>query len=92
MPVSGRRLAEVLSFVGANIRRLRIERGLTQDRLASLSGQDLSYLHRVERGVTILSVAVLVSIAAALEVSPGSLFRPTRIPQRPVGRPRKRPT
>jgi transcriptional regulator with XRE-family HTH domain len=84
---------ELLAFLGsiaANVRRWRIRRGLTQEALAERAGQDLSYLQRVERGATNLSVAVLFSLAVALDVSPGLLVRRARLPPPRRGRPPKR--
>ncbi|HEX4516919.1 MAG TPA: helix-turn-helix transcriptional regulator [Polyangiaceae bacterium] len=89
MAPRARPLGEVLAFIGANVRRLRTEAHLTQDELAGFSGQDLSYLKRIERGVANPSAAVLVALSNALDVSPGSLFRPTKIPRRRHGRPRR---
>ena len=86
------RRSEVLSHLAANVRRLRIKRGLTQAVLAELADQDLSYLQRIERGVTNVSVAVIVALADALETPPASLFRATRELARPTGRPIKRKT
>jgi transcriptional regulator with XRE-family HTH domain len=79
---------------GANVRRARAQRGLTQEALAELSGQDLSYLQRIERGATNLSVAVLWALAVALNVSPSLLVRRAKLPPGKRGRPTKarRPT
>jgi len=55
-------------IVGRNIRRLREERGLTQEKLAVDSEIDLTYLGGIERGRRNPSLLVLVRIASALEV------------------------
>jgi transcriptional regulator with XRE-family HTH domain len=66
-----------------------MRRGLTQAALAELADQDLTYVQRVERGITNLSVAVIVALADALDTSPASLFRASRELARPTGRPKK---
>ena len=54
--------------IGVRIRRLRKERGLTQQTLAEMSGQEPSNISHIERGATKLSLPTLVSVANALEV------------------------
>ena len=61
-------------IVGANIRRLRKDRGLTQEDLADEAGLDSGYLGKIERGLENPSLKKLVGIAAALDVYPGVFF------------------
>ena len=49
--------------VGANIRQLRTARGLTLDRLASMSELTRGYISLVERGLKMPSIAALLRIA-----------------------------
>jgi len=79
-----------LASIAANVRRIRARRGFTQEALAERSGQDLSYLQRVERGATNLSVGVLFALATALQVPPGLLVRRASLAPPRRGRPRKR--
>jgi transcriptional regulator with XRE-family HTH domain len=60
--------------VGRNVRRLRKERGLTQEQLALDAGIDLTYLGGIERGRRNPSVSVLGRIAAALGSAPSRLL------------------
>lgn len=85
-----RTLAEFLGSIAANVRRVRQKRGLTQEVLAERAGQDLSYLQRVERGATNLSVGVLLALATALGVPPAALVRKARPVPVKRGRPPKR--
>lgn len=82
--------AAFLESIAANVRRIRARRGYTQEALAERSGQDLSYVQRVERGATNLSVGVLFALAVALQVPPGLLVRKARLAAIRRGRPRKR--
>ncbi len=82
-------LAVYLRSIAANVRRLRLGRGLTQEALAERAGLDLSYEQRVERGATNLSMSVLVALARALGVPPGLLLRKARLSTPQRGRPRK---
>lgn len=56
--------------VGENVRRLRKERGLTQERLALDAGIDLTYLGGIERGRRNPSIEVLGHLADVLAVHP----------------------
>ena len=60
--------------VGSNVRRLRIERKLTQEQLAHEAGIDLTYVGGIERGRRNPSVKVLGQIADALSVHPRELL------------------
>lgn len=61
-------------IVGTNVRRLRVERKLTQEQLAHDAEIDLTYLGGIERGRRNPSIAVLGRLANSLGVHPGILF------------------
>ena len=56
------------------MRRLRVERGLTQENLALDAGIDLTYLGGIERGRRNPSVAVIGRLAASLDAHPREFF------------------
>nr|WP_135355868.1 helix-turn-helix transcriptional regulator [Mycolicibacterium sp. NCC-Tsukiji] len=60
--------------VGARIRAVRVERGLTQEEVALASGVARHMLVQVERGQRGLLYERLVDIAEALDVRPSSLL------------------
>ena len=60
-------------IVAANVRRLRKEKGLTQEELAHLADIDRSYLGAIERGEYRLSVVTLGKLAKGLRVLPAAL-------------------
>jgi len=60
--------------VGAIVRELRLERGLSQLDLATKIGYERSRIGRLKLGDTAISVDTLLSIANALEVSIYSLL------------------
>jgi transcriptional regulator with XRE-family HTH domain len=60
-------VAKVLKALGANIRRYRKERGLTQERLAELAEIDPKYCGQLERGEVNVSVLTLQRVAKALK-------------------------
>jgi len=64
-------------IVGENVRRLRKERGLTQEQLAMEVGIDLTYLGGIERGRRNPSLKILGALSTALAVQlPDLLQRP----------------
>lgn len=61
-------------IVGINVRRLRVERKLTQEQLAHDAEIDLTYLGGIERCRRNPSVSVVGRIASSLGVHPRELF------------------
>jgi transcriptional regulator with XRE-family HTH domain len=59
---------DVRKRVGLNLKRLRLERELSQEDLAFESGLHRTYISGVERGVRNPTILVLEEIAAALKV------------------------
>ena len=60
--------------VGLNLKRIRQERGLSQEELAFESGLHRTYISGVERGVRNPTVIVLEKIARALKVPAAELL------------------
>ncbi|ANW05379.1 DNA-binding protein [Bradyrhizobium icense] len=56
-------------IVGRNVRRLRRQRGFTQEQLAFEAELDLTYIGGIERGKRNPSLLVMARIAEALSVS-----------------------
>lgn len=57
-------------IVADNLRRLRRERGLTQEQLAFESGVAVRYIGMIERGETSATVGMLGKLGLALGVHP----------------------
>ncbi|HCB01913.1 MAG TPA: transcriptional regulator [Anaerolineae bacterium] len=64
-----------LKLFGEKIRKLRIERGLSQEKLAFLSGLHRTYIGAIERGERNVSFKNIEKIAKTLKVSLEELFR-----------------
>jgi transcriptional regulator with XRE-family HTH domain len=64
--ISPKRKQPTLLAIGNAIRALRLEHGLTQERLAAAAGLNLSYLSAVERADNNPTLTTLVAIANAL--------------------------
>jgi transcriptional regulator with XRE-family HTH domain len=61
-------MATLQTEVGARVRRLRQERGWTQEELAARAGRHWTYIGGVERGERNITLTVLDDLARALEV------------------------
>lgn len=62
----------------ANLRRRRIERGLSQEALAALAGLHRTYVGSVERAERNISIDNMERLAAALGVEVRDLLREAR--------------
>ena len=67
-------VARCFKALGARIRLLRKEKGLTLEALAPLAKLDWKHLQIIESGKTNTTVASLVGIAKALDVAVRDLF------------------
>lgn len=63
--------------IALNIKRLRSEKGLSQEKLAELADFHRTYISQLERCVTNISVDGLERVAHALDVDIMELFLPT---------------
>lgn len=60
--------------VARNVRRLRLERGYTQEELSELAGINCNYTGMIERGERSPTVDMLEKLAKALKIDPVALL------------------
>jgi transcriptional regulator with XRE-family HTH domain len=60
---------------GATVRRLRTDKGLSQEEFAATVGIHRTYIGGIERGERNPTLTTIERIARALEVDPASLLR-----------------
>lgn len=75
---------EIRAVLATNLRRLRDERGLSQEELAHRAAIDRTYVSAIERRVYGVTIDVLSKIARALDVDEALLLE--RGPAGPSGR------
>jgi transcriptional regulator with XRE-family HTH domain len=62
------------SIFGKQVRALRLERGLSQEKLAELADLHRNYVGGVERGERNIALLNIVALARALKVRPTKLI------------------
>lgn len=77
--LSTHRQNPTLLSLGDTIRRLRRERGISQEALALLAEVDRSYVGRVERGDNNVAFLTLVKLAAALQITVTKLMKEAQL-------------
>ena len=63
-----------LASFGRNLKDLRHEKGLTQERLAELADIDRTYIYRLESSLRLPSLPVVVRLAKAFGQTPGQFL------------------
>jgi transcriptional regulator with XRE-family HTH domain len=66
-----------------NLRRLRTEKGYSQEALAHEAGVNRTYMSKLEKGGSFVGLELMVKLAKVLEVEPADFLRvPLRKPRR----------
>ena len=62
---------------GQRLRALRLQRGLSQEKLAEMAGLDRTYISQAEAGKRNVTLKTIVRLATALGVQAGDLVQGT---------------
>lgn len=79
------------TLVARNIRRIRVERGLSQEALAVDAEIDRTYVSRLERNLENPTIGVLERVASALDCSIVEFFAVTGAGKLPTLKPGRKP-
>ena len=60
----------------ANLRRIRHEKGISQEELAYEAEVNRTYMSKVEKGDTWVGLEIMVKLSSALGIEPADLLRP----------------
>lgn len=74
MPKHRRAMPDPLDVFAANLRRLRLQRGLSQERLAHSADLNMTHVAKIERSEREPGVRTVSKLAKALDVSVAELF------------------
>ena len=66
---------DIVKVFGTNLRRLRIERGLSQEKFAELCGLHRTYISDIECFQRNVSLETVQKIAEALDIHPSILLK-----------------
>lgn len=76
---------EAQHFFGANMRRIRLEKQMTQEKVAEGAGLHPNYVGSVERGERNISICNIARIAAALGITMSELLAEAETQQESQG-------
>lgn len=65
---------KILLLFGAHVKKIRLQQGISQENLASLSALDRTYISGVERGKRNISLLNVIKLASSLNVPPAELL------------------
>ncbi|HLG85555.1 MAG TPA: helix-turn-helix transcriptional regulator [Bradyrhizobium sp.] len=60
----------------SNLRRIRHEKGFSQEALAYEAGVNRTYMSKLEKGGSFVGLEVMVKLAEVLEVEPADFLKP----------------
>ena len=72
--MSGSRNEDYIKEFGLHLRKLRLERNLSQEQLAAKSDLAFSQIGRFERGVRSPTLSTLLSLSRGLDIDPKELL------------------
>ena len=70
----GQRDHPYIKAFGSNLRKVRLEKGLSQEELAGRADSVLSQIGRIERGERAPTIVTVKKLAEALRIHPKELF------------------
>ena len=69
------KLDDLKEAISSNIKKYRKAKGISQEKLALISGIDRSYMSEIERCVANPTIEAILRISNALEVAPEDLLK-----------------
>ncbi len=68
-------MEDIKKLFGSNVRKYRLEKNLSQEKLAEISGLHRTYISAVERAERSISLDNIQKIACALDIEIFELFK-----------------
>ncbi len=66
---------KLLKEFGSHLKSIRLEKGLSQEKLALIADLDRTYISGIERGLRNISLINIFKLSEALELPPSELFK-----------------
>ncbi|MEX1474814.1 helix-turn-helix domain-containing protein [Enterococcus sp. C78] len=70
-------------LIGSRIKKARLKKNLTQEKLAELTGLSIQHISNIENGRSKLSIESLISISSTLDVSTDHLLQDNVLMENP---------
>ena len=71
---------EIIKFFGKNLRKLRLQRRLSMDKLAKMADMELSQIYRIENGKVNARLTTIAALGKALDIDPNELLKMPNLP------------
>ncbi|GAB3935926.1 helix-turn-helix domain-containing protein [Mucilaginibacter myungsuensis] len=71
---------DVVKVFGRNLRKIRLQRKLSMEKLADMAGMELSQIYRIESGRINAKLTTIAALGKALDVDPNELLRVPNLP------------
>ena len=68
---------DLRQLFATNLRRIRHQRGISQEELAHAAGVDRAHVSKVERGITYVGLEIIGKFSVVLDVEPAEFFKMT---------------
>ena len=65
---------EYLKLIGSNLKKERIAKGVTQEKMAEINNIDYKYYQRIESGHVNITMKTLYKLSESLKIDPIKLF------------------
>ncbi len=66
---------DVVKFFGKNLRKIRLQRKLSMDKLAKMADMELSQIYRIENGKVNARLTTIAALGKALDIDPNELLK-----------------
>jgi transcriptional regulator with XRE-family HTH domain len=66
---------DLRQLFATNLRRIRHQRGISQEELAYEAGVDRAHVSKVERGITYVGLEIIGKFSVVLDVEPAEFFK-----------------
>jgi len=68
-------MEEIYNVVGRRIKEIRAKLGITQEKLAELTGLSVAFIGQIERGQNRASLATIQKVADSMQIKVSELFK-----------------
>tara|TARA_R110002110_G_scaffold23494_4_gene89458 strand:+ start:400 stop:636 length:237 start_codon:yes stop_codon:yes gene_type:complete len=75
MIISTKEISHLQEIIAANVRKRRLQMGLSQEEFAGVCGYHRTYIGSIERSERNITVSTLEALATGLETEPAELLR-----------------